>query len=198
VSNPSNTADYVATLFESPSADFQILGATTAGLVNSMHREDYIDVLRKHGLETIEADQWYPLQLSLDIYKDIYEKRENVGLDFVAIGKATVSAAPMPPEIQTIYQAMEFMNVITYASCRNYPPAWGFKIKNIPTSYKNGESLEIICNMPFPRDVVYGYVHGIANRFKPEDSICTVEIVDATGDNEPFPPKFRVTWYPEE
>jgi hypothetical protein len=168
----SPMSDYVPTPYVAPYPNSESLGASIFSLVENMRAEDIQPILKKHGLESITADQWYPLQSILDALKDIVESKQNVLEDMSAIGIRTGETYPFPPEINSIEAALLAINAGVRATTRGIPEQYGIIIENIGEKH-----LLIKNNIPFPLETLHGYLWGLASRFKAPDEIFRLEIL---------------------
>lgn len=150
---------YIAT----PGAE--VIGSAMTNLFTSMNADEFSSivnaVLRSYGIAHIEPDQWYPHQLSLDIFKQIEDQRTNSMTNLVALGMAYVDTATFPPEINSIYSALMALSLTYHLNIRNVPNYEGYEVKQISDRH-----IQINDFNPFPHDTVYGFIWGIARRFK--------------------------------
>jgi hypothetical protein len=182
---------YIATTFVAPSPEAETLGGAALSLTGNVRAEDIKLILQKHGLEAIEADKWYPMQLTLDIMKDIVESRENVLEDLVAVGIKTVETAPVAPEVNSIESALSFMNQTVKLISRHIPDDYGVPIQIVDEGH-----ILVTNNMPYPFQLVYGYVWGLVNRFKSPDQIFSIRVLPEEAGK---PVVISVKWgFPDE
>jgi hypothetical protein len=160
---------YIATLFVAPSPEAETLGASGASLIQNVRAEHIQPILKKHGLESIEVDKWYPMQLTLDIIKDIVESRENVLEDLVAVGVKAVETAPLPSEINSIESALFFIDRAVKLTSRYIPDEFG-----APLQILSKQHILVTNNIPYPAELLYGYIWGLVNRFKAPDEIFSI------------------------
>src|SRR5258708_2196464 len=179
-------AVYVATLFVAPSANAESIGAAMAGWTENIRAEDIQPILKKHGLETIEPEKWYNMQVLLNVVKDIVESRNNVLEDLTAVGIKTVETMPLSPEVNSIESALNFINQAVRLTSRNIPDEFGVLLKVVTPQH-----FLVTNNSPFPEANVYGYLWGLVNRFKAPDHIFTIH---ALPKEQGTPTVFSIKW----
>lgn len=180
---------YVAQLFVSPSPDTLQLGAPMQALLSNIRTEELMPILVKHGITEIQDDQWYPMQIFLDVFRDIVERSGGVTLDLIAIGiRGVETSAPFPPEIDTVEKGL---GVMDYASrqvnVKNVPPEFGYPITQIAEGH-----LQVTNNTPIPDESIYGYIWGITNRLKQEEDDFLIISLPKVSPEQPT--TFEVIW----
>lgn len=177
---------YIATLFVAPSSESEVLGTTASSLVQNVRADHIQPILSKHGLEVIEADKWYPMQIVLDVFKDIVESRENVVEDLVAVGIKTVETAPLPPTVNSVESALVFIDQAAKLTSRHVPPEFGAPLRVVEAQHAL-----VTNNIPYPNQLLYGYIWGLVNRVKAPDHIFSIQ---ALPDEPAKPTVFSVRW----
>jgi hypothetical protein len=168
----SGTQRYVAQKFVSPSTNAETLGAALMLFFENILAETIRPILEKHGIETLEPDQWYPMQLILDVEKDIVDSPLYGNESLVALGMKAIDTAPFDPSITTIEQAIAALDTIVNYASRNIPEGFGYHLVESRPGY-----ILVTENMPFPDDAIYGYLWAVARRFKPHNTTFTIQRV---------------------
>jgi hypothetical protein len=182
-------AKYVAQKFVAPSPEAETMGYVLTIYLHNLRSEDIAPILEKHGISSIEPDQWYPMQRALDIQRDIYTSDENVSEKLVAAGIQYAQTNPFPPEIKTISDVLYILSQASGRASRNTPDGYGFTLKVMSEKH-----LWMFSNTPYDDDGVYGLLWGLANRFKPETDLFVVRIID-NPDPETYPGTcFDIKW----
>ena len=182
---------YIPIPFVAPSPDSEVLGQLYLAFIQNLRAEEIQPILKKHGMEDMRGDQWYPVQTILDIYKDIIDGRENVNDELVAIGMKGVDTVPFPPEIHDIPSAINYIDQSSKLYSRNIPDDYGFH-----TIVVGKKHLHVIKNHPHPTASGYGLIWAVVNRFKGADEVFTVNTFP---DEVGKPTIFDVRWgLPEE
>jgi hypothetical protein len=163
---------YVAQPYVAGTPEAEVIGQTMISFAENMESDVIGPILDKHGLTTIDPDAWYSHQLWMDILKDI-EDTLGPGQSqsaFIAFGRSVVENAVMPPEIQTIPDMLNALHAVHHANLRNIPEEEGYSLD------QRGEQYYIVYhNTPNPDDAIYGFLWGLAGRFKDDDDIFVLE-----------------------
>ncbi len=137
----------------------EVNGATimsiTAGLGASAEH-----VLAAHGLDNLQADQWYPQQLWLDAFRDIASGTINAMLDLVSIGMKINERAHFPPDINSIESALQSIDVAYHMNHH------GGEIGSYQYIRVSGTQIDLVCRNPYPCDFDYGLIYGTVQRFR--------------------------------
>lgn len=150
-----------------------------------------IEILRKHGLPTIEPENWYSQTLWLQAFKEIGEKYGSNTL--FAIGKAIPENAIFPPEIQTIEQALHAIDVAYHMNHRNGEIGY---YKVIAFDFDSRFAI-MECKNPYPSHFDRGIIMTMARKFRPQDSIVVEVVLDEnkpTRLNGAESCTYRVSW----
>jgi hypothetical protein len=147
----------------------EIIGQNVLGFVGCTNKDRIIPFLEKHGLNHIDPDQWYPLQSWLDVLNDLV----NAGgamFDFVSVGLKIAETAVYPPEVEHMPFA-DFVMLI--------PQVYQLQHRNGDVGEERAEKLSnthlrLIMNTPYPDDLAYGVVWGMARRFLPKGTQFTI------------------------
>ncbi len=127
--------------------------------------------MKQYDYESGEIDTaaWYPLQLYFDICKDLKEHAEDF-LILVSIGTKVIESAQFPPEVNSVATGMQMLMDTHHLNLKNVPDYDGYHSLVIKDN-----KVSFIEQTSFPHDVMYGYIYGLANRYKPEDKVAIVE-----------------------
>jgi hypothetical protein len=179
---------YVAETFVAPSPEAEVIGQGFLALVNNLQSEDIKPFLKQYQLEAIEGDKWYPMQLVLDIEKAMVEAKVNATQNLVAIGISLVDTMPFP-NVTTLEQAIDMLNTMISYGTRNIPEESRWYVAESEPGH-----VLVTMNMPYPADAVFGYLWGIARRFKPANTKFSVKQVENPKPAE-FPGvAFEIRW----
>lgn len=147
-------------------------------------------VLKKHGMENLQADRWYPQQPYLDFFREIAQGDFSSVLDLVSIGMNVPTLAYWPENIRTIEDALFS---IGQAYEMNHK---GGRIGSYQAVSTGERQIEVRCENPYPCDFDYGLVYNTAKLYQPADGHVMVAHVD-TGECRKFGGDvciYRVTW----
>jgi hypothetical protein len=138
--------------------------------LNSHDVKPYLEqILKKYGLTEISPNRWYPSQLALDLYRLITSQGGGM-FDLVAIGMRMVEDAPYPAEVDSIQAALQGLNEGYKMGVRNFPSDEGYVIEELSQRH-----VRVYEYLPYPHDIMYGYIYGLARRFAPKGANLSVQ-----------------------
>ncbi|MEP7286154.1 MAG: hypothetical protein ABI947_10345 [Chloroflexota bacterium] len=150
---------YVAT----PGAE--VIGIAMNNWFVSINRDEFLPLVKQtldqYSIHKLEDDKWYPHQISLDIFRLIDAQKTSAADSLVALGMAYVETAVFPPEINSTLSGLMALSLTYHLNIRNVPKTEGYEVSQISDKH-----IQIKDENPFPHDTVYGFVWGIAKRFK--------------------------------
>jgi hypothetical protein len=144
----------------------EVLGQSMLSVVAGMDSSAH-PLIEKYGLDKLDADKWYPLQPILDFYKEISLSRKAM-LNLVRTGMKVPEKAVFPPGIDTIEKALLMLDDAYHLNHR------GGEIGHYHARVVRPHHIDIIAETPFPCDLDYGIIVGLARRFKPTDGNLAV------------------------
>lgn len=153
--------------FVSFDPNVEVYGASMLSVIEGLG-EDARVLLAKHGLDNIKPEEWYPLQPYLNFYKDIATARFNAALNLVRIGSKVPEKAVFPPGIDSLQSALLMLDEAYHMNHR------GGEIGHYTAKVIRDRQIDIIVNTPFPCDLDFGIVQGLARRFAPPNSNLAV------------------------
>ncbi|MEO8607792.1 MAG: hypothetical protein ABI690_07930 [Chloroflexota bacterium] len=150
---------YIAT----PQAE--VIGSAMQNLFVSINRDEFLPLVEQtftqYGVDNIQDKAWYPHQLTLDIFKLIEDAKLNSMDNLVSLGMAYVETATFPPQINSVYSALSALSQTYGLNIRNAADGEGYEVQQL-----SDQHIQIIDQNPFPHDTVYGFIWGIAKRFR--------------------------------
>lgn len=161
----------------------EVIGSAMQNLFISVDHDEYLpfveQVLAQYGVAQIEDDKWYPHQLTLDIFQRISLRETNSHHNLISLGMAYVETATFPPVINSIPTALIALSQVYHLNIRNVPPSEGYEVIQVSDTHIQIRDLN-----PFPHDTVYGFIWGIARRFRAsEETFPTVHRTFFNPDN---------------
>jgi hypothetical protein len=153
--------------FVSPNPNIEVYGASMLSVIDSLG-EKVKPLLVKHGLDNINPEQWYPLQPYLDFYKDVASARFNAALNLVRVGLKVPEKAVFPEGIDSIPKALSVLDEAYYMNHR------GGDIGHYRAQVIHSRQIDMVVDTPFPCDLDFGIVQGLARRFEPANSNLAV------------------------
>ena len=160
----------------------EIAGSVMRNFFVGLNRNEFITIVERKlaeaGIDTIHDDEWYPLQMTLDILKAISEL-PNVTQSLVALGVGHVQRAAFPPEATTIEATLLLLDTVYKFNLRNFAEDEGFEVMRTGDRH-----IQVIDRTPFSHETIYGFIWGITDRFRSTD--CYPMVV-RTFENEADP-----------
>lgn len=139
----------------------QYYGAALQAFVRGLgHSKIVIEqILKSHGLDRIDAEEWYDLNTARSIY---YMIGKRVGeRSLLTVGLQMIESAPFPPEVKDIRSVLLSLNEAYHMNVR------GPEIGSIGCTFDDDHSAEIFFSTPFPCALSRGIVQGSAKKFMP-------------------------------
>lgn len=136
----------------------EVIGYTMTSFLDCVTHTEVVPIVRAHGVENIDPDQWYPQQLWLDILTDIVHQ-PNAMENLVAVGMKLAEKIIFPPSVTTIKEALAGGSVAYQKNHRNGNPGY--------VTYEDAGPTRVLLtvNTPYPDDFMYGTRYGYARRF---------------------------------
>lgn len=156
--------------FQASSPSVEVNGETVLAILTGMGTSSgrASKILAAHGISEPKGGQWYKQQAWLDAFKEI---SETLGPNTLfRIGTKIPEQAKFPPEIKSIEQALGAINVAYQMNHRGGPiGSYDFHLEG------KGKAI-MVCKNPYPSDFDRGLIQSMADRFKPQNSIVSVEL----------------------
>ena len=146
----------------------ELKGAVMNSLFLTIKYDEIAAILEKYDLEDLDPEQWYPQQLMLDVYRDIEERKFNVGENLVSIGMKIMEVAAFPPAVDSVEKALPGL-LIAYNTDHRYHTEKGWIVDVV----RPGKAFMTADN-PYPDDQHYGLLWALVRRFSPEGTQFTV------------------------
>lgn len=166
----------------------EVNGQTVLSVVDGIgvFKDRAYDILKRHGIENIEPEKWYPQQSWLDAFKEIADSTGEFTLN--SIGKKIPENAEFPPEIDDIEKALAAIDVAFHINHRingkvMFNPETGEMLEGIGHYHfeKTGDNeARMVCDNAYPSDFDRGIIEAMARKFKPADSAFVSVRLDKT------------------
>lgn len=121
-------------------------------------------VLASHGIESLEPEEWYPMQSVLDSFNDILQQ---VGPHTTrSIGRSVPQSAVFPPAINSFESALQSLDQAYRMNHRGSGDIGSYR-------YQPGvnKSAGMVCDNPYPCEFDQGLIEALYDRFPPKGSI---------------------------
>jgi len=181
---------HVAQAYVAGTPEAEVIGQAVSAFVDNMEAETISPILPKHGFDNINPDKWYPHQSWLNVLHDMEaEVGGQASMAFVAFGKQVVQSAVMPDTLKTIPDVLNALHDIHHLNLRNVPDEEGYSLE------KRGDTDYIVFhNTPNPDHVIYGFLWGLAARFKSPSEQFVVRILPENPRPDICRSAFEVKW----
>lgn len=164
---------YIAKPFVAGTPQAEVLGQVVAAFAENLESETVKPLLPKHGLDNIDPEKWYPHQSWMNVLKELSETPGGSSA-LVAFGRKVVETAVMPPEMDSIPKMLHSLQAIHHLNLRNIPADEGYVVEEV-----SEKLYRVIHNTPNPRDAIYGFLWGLAQRFRAPGEPFTVRMVES-------------------
>ena len=155
-------------LFKVNNPNSEVSGASVLPFVNAMgpFKSTALGILAKNGIKDPTMAGWYNQQNYLNAYKEMYQKLGDATLR--VIGLKIPETAILPPGVNSIEIALEFMDKYYQANHRNTGIGWKYQ----KTSKDSGISTSL---SPYPCSMEGGILEGLLNKFRKSGQFVTVK-----------------------
>lgn len=179
---------YVAQPFIAGTPQAEVIGQTVLAFSQNLEADVIAPLLPKYGFDTIDPESWYPHQNWMNVLREL-SQMDGSTTAFVAFGKQVVQAAVMPPEIDSIPKALDLLHTIHHLNLRNIPEDEGYAIRKLSERH-----YLVFHNTPNPDDAIFGFIWGLAARYKhPNEQFVVRQVPNPATDETPGT-VFEVKW----
>jgi hypothetical protein len=119
--------------------------------------------LQARGLNDVAADNWYNLQVVLNMMRDIHDKGGSL-FSLISVGNKIPELALWPPAINSVEKAFGALNTAYHMNHRNG------EIGSYKAEMIGPRHIRVIAENPWPSDFDYGICWGLLRRFAPKHS----------------------------
>lgn len=179
---------YVAKPFIAGTPQAEVIGQVVMAFSQNLEADLIAPLLPKYGLDNVDPEKWYSHQNWMNVLRDLNQMPGSMSA-FVAFGKQVVETAAMPPEIDSIPKALELLHAIHHLNLRNIPQDEGYSVRQIDPKHYH-----VYHNTPNPEDAIYGFIWGLAARYKAPNEHFTVRKMDNPNPEEIPGTLYDVTW----
>ncbi len=146
-------------------SDVEVYGKSAQALVNAMEflKLKAQRILATHGIESLEAEKWYPLQKVIASFDDILKQ---VGPHTTrAIGRAVPKSAAFPPSINTFESALLSLDQVYRMNHRGKGDIGSYRYQA-----GTGNTGRMMADNPYPCEFDQGLMEALFDRFQPKGS----------------------------
>jgi hypothetical protein len=167
---------YRATKYQASSPSARANGQVLMPYYGVLKGSQLDRLVATYHLDTLEAEAFYPQQDVCDMQKQMSVEMGLFSGDLVKIGIKSIESIGFPDEVKTVKDALAMLHQIYQAIHQNVPPEEGWIFKAVSENV-----LMIYFNAPYEPFAAYGYIYGIANRFKPAGKTVSVHMEEEEG-----------------
>lgn len=139
--------------------DHEVWGQSLLDISNAINMADYLPIFKKHGLEKLDPQTWYPLQKFFDVLNEIDEQGGDI-LDLVSIGMNIGSKFAIPPEMEALpYAELIKLTPQIYNMTHRGSNIGSFAVQEVTPKH-----FKVLLQVPDPDDLWYGIVYGFTRR----------------------------------
>ncbi|QRV17278.1 4-vinyl reductase [Haloterrigena salifodinae] len=153
--------------------------------VSSFVGKQIANKLAEYGLEDIEPDEWYPLEIPLAMLYDMNEEYGDVRMR--NMGQNVPQHVEFPPELSEVDNALRAIDTAYHQNHR------GSEIGSYEFQ-QDGESAGVMtCENPYPCEFDKGLIRGVAKKFA-NNPVEVEEIGDQCRSDGGQHCEYRVEW----
>ncbi|MEM6530330.1 MAG: hypothetical protein AAF653_18665 [Chloroflexota bacterium] len=149
----------------------EVIGAALKAYETALEFDQFQHVLHEHDLTEIDAETWYPQQLTLDIQQAI-KSTDGGSQMLVSVGMKIIESAKFPP--------MNSLEEAVNAFAASYPMNFRNQSEDdiIYADIIDAHNIRVVNASPHSDDMIYGYIYALAKRFTPEGARPVVSYED--------------------
>ncbi len=164
------------------SPDAEVLGEVVAAFIKCVNCPNITPFLMRHGflgrhgLRTVDVEQWYPLQRWLNVLNDLVKEcPDNASADLLSIGMKMFETFRFPPGFDTLSVEEALLGWNNFYHERHR----GTDIGDIISEVVEPGHIQITARVPYPDEIHYGLFYAILQHFCPEDVDFTLRYDDS-------------------
>jgi len=154
----------------------EVLGTVVLNIIKSIDKIfelQMLDILKMYNITKVNKDDWYPLKNLLQSLKFI---NDEIGPNtLLAIGKGIPKHAVFPPDLHTLEDALNSIDVAYHMNHRGGEIGY-YKLLEFD---ENGRNALMECYNPYPHHFDRGLIMCISRKFV-SDGLSIVEVIADT------------------
>mgnify|MGYP000651318132 CR=1 FL=1 len=153
--------------------DTEVIGQMVIDFEEAINSNNFLPILKKHGLENVKADEWYSGQAWLDVLNEVATEGRNL-LSLVSIGMKQIDNVEWPPEFETmsLQDVFQSLNPVYQSYYR------GTDTGEINFEKVTDKHFKLILRVFEPDDLWYGNVYQLMKTFNKTGKHFTVSYDD--------------------
>lgn len=153
--------------------------------VSSFVGKQIANKLAEYGLEDIEPDEWYPLEIPLAMLYDMRD--EYGGVRMRNMGQNVPEHVEFPPELSEVDNALRGIDTAYQQNHR------GSEIGSYEFQQEGPNEGIMICENPYPCEFDKGLIRGVAKKFA-DNPVDVEEVGDQCRSDGDRHCEYRVEW----
>lgn len=165
----------------------EVIGSALLAYEEAVHYREFQAILKRFDLVKIDAETWYPQQLTLDIQKTIKEQPGG-SRSLISIGMKIIETAKFPP-MKSLEEALD-------AFASSYPLNFRYQSpQDVISAHRlSDRHIRVINSSPHSDEMIYGYIYAMIKRFAPLGRRPVVQFVDLNKIDSDDDTLYDVTW----
>jgi hypothetical protein len=168
---------YKATKFKASSPDAKANGQVILPYLGVLQGSKLEHLLKEYNIEEVDPEGFYDQQIVCDMQQQIVANAGLFSSELIEIGKGSIESIGFPDEVDSIEAAMGMLHTIYQAIHKDIPEDEGWAYEQV-----DDNTHHIKFNTPYEQFAAYGYIFGIAQKFRPADKVPSVYMEDDTDD----------------
>ncbi|ELZ11750.1 hypothetical protein C478_11270 [Natrinema thermotolerans DSM 11552] len=177
--------------FEASLEDAEVIGRSPLSYIaagesiSSFVGKEITSKLAEYGLEEIEPDEWYPLQVPLAM---LYDMRDEYGdVRMRNMGQNVPEHVEFPPDLSEVDNALRAIDTAYHQNHR------GSEIGSYEFQQEGPNAGVMICENPYPCEFDKGLIKGVAKKFA-DNPVQVEEVGDQCRSDGDHRCEYRVEW----
>jgi hypothetical protein len=148
-------------------ASVEVNGNTISSFISAVpdFTDIMLEVLSRHGIDHLQADQWYSQAAWLNAFREIGEEFGESTL--FSIGLSIPENAQFPPELDSLEKALAGIDIAYHMNHRNGEIGYYRLVEFDPDTH----TAMMECRNPYPSHFDRGIITAMVRKFKPLTSI---------------------------
>ncbi len=167
---------YKASKFQASSPDSRANGQVLMPYYGVLKDSKLNSLVNTYHLDQLEATTFYSQQTVCDMQKQMSAEMGLFSGELVNIGISSIESIGFPPEVKTIEDALGMLHHIYQLIHQNVPAEEGWIFRSLSDT-----EMKIYFNAPYEPFAAYGYIYGIAKKFRPEGMDFAVKMAEDDG-----------------
>jgi virulence-associated protein VapD len=146
----------------------EVLGQMVSSMTKSIFHNDIEDILKRHGMDNIDPQSWYPVQNLMEVFNEVSKNTSQV---FISIGMASA---------QMSLESMPQIKILPFHTFfASFDSVWQSRHRNGDVGHMQYQRIDdnhltMTFRSPYPDDIFYGAFYTYCREIRPKDKNFTV------------------------